>query len=113
MQPCSQPRYGLTLVEKPTSGLSLCAIIDFDKSRRNSVFGEISSGPASGSRLKTSLKKRFAGLEIAPRPRIGSGLLVEDIAKTNLHKTCKSTNQSFLLRHRNCYLSANFKIAFH
>src|SRR6266478_8410815 len=81
MQPCSQPRYGFTLVSNPTSGLLLRVMIVFVPSRKNCVGRRgRSSSSRSPSTTSTSLRstctfsKRLAGLHDAPLPRIASEL---------------------------------------
>ena len=77
MQPCSQPRYGLTLVSKPMSGLSLWAMMLWEWSRRNCVPGAASSsGFHSESRSSEIVSKRFCGLLAAPRERGDEGFFV-------------------------------------
>src|SRR6266516_1217067 len=91
MQPCSQPRYGFTLVSNPTSGLLLRLMIVFEPSQKYwvarpgrspgpSLLCEGGSSPGSTSTVSTSLtstcsfSNRLAGLQDAPLPRIGSEL---------------------------------------
>ena len=78
MQPCSHPRYGFKLVSKPTSGLVLRVIIVLVPSRKYCVgrrgVSSVSqpTSTTSGSVKSTcSFSNRFAGLQDAPRPRIG------------------------------------------
>src|SRR5438067_3043891 len=79
MQPCSQPRYGFTLVSNPTSGLSFRAMIVFVWSRKNCVSRRgLSSSSLVGSIWTTSaspkstcsFSNRFAGSQEALRPWI-------------------------------------------
>src|SRR5436190_10159388 len=75
MQPCSQPRYGLTLASNPTSGLSLVLMIESEWSLKNCVWGAGSSGSfQSGLRSREIISKRFGGFSAAPRVR-GVGAL--------------------------------------
>src|SRR6266571_5639886 len=81
MQPCSHPRYGFKLVSKPTSGLLLRVIIDFVPSRKYCVGGRgcLSVGGSTSTqsmsvRSTCSFSNRLAGLQEAPRPRMGTEL---------------------------------------
>ena len=56
------------LASKPTSGLSLRAMIVRVGSRMKIVRGAFSSGGASSSRTYSSDSKRFCGFHEAPRP---------------------------------------------
>src|SRR5438309_5746519 len=80
MQPCSQPRYGFTLVSNPTSGLLLRVMMLREPSRKYCVTGrDRSSWVRSTSTTSTSVRstwsfsKRLAGLQDAPRPRMVNG----------------------------------------
>src|SRR5436190_2763416 len=81
MQPCSQPRYGFKLVSKPTSGLLFRVMIDLVPSRKycvarrgcSSLTGSTSTQSTS-VRSTCSFSNRFAGLQDAPRPRMGTEL---------------------------------------
>src|SRR5688572_28047259 len=71
MQPCSQPRYGLILNSKPTSGLLFRAMIFFVVSRKTIVGGGGSSGSyASMSGTYSIGSNRLAGFSAAPRTLI-------------------------------------------
>src|SRR5262245_19246024 len=75
MQPCSQPRYGLMLTSKPTSGLWFRASAERVVSLRKRVRGSgasSSSKPDSGSGSNAARSKRFGGADWVPRPRMGS-----------------------------------------
>src|ERR1700680_2058703 len=101
MQPCSQPRYGFTLVSNPTSGLLLREMIVFELSRKYCVARrgrssgtqqvaaategglsrsasttptEVASGASTSLRSICSFSNRLAGLHDAPRPWIGAEL---------------------------------------
>src|SRR5512132_1406187 len=82
MQPCSQPWYGLIDWLNGTSGESLCAMIVRARWIVTIVFREggvsSSAGPSAGcqpssQRSRTSMRYRFAGLNVAPRPLTGAG----------------------------------------
>src|SRR5437899_10508059 len=61
------------LASNPMSGLSLRAMIERAVSFKNCVFGEgESSALASGSASYCNRSKRFAGLESAARPLMGT-----------------------------------------
>src|SRR6266704_6254527 len=75
MQPCSHPRYGLTLASNPTSGLSLVLMMESEWSLKNCVCGAGSSGSFhSASRSREIFSKRFGGFSAAPRARIVGAL---------------------------------------
>src|SRR5688572_23875776 len=81
MQPCSQPRYGLILNSKPTSGLLFRAMIFFVVSRKTMVGGGGSSGSyASMSGTYSIGSNRLAGFSAAPRPlivtRLGASIVL-------------------------------------
>src|SRR6266576_426171 len=93
MHPCSQPRYGLTLVSNPTSGLSFRAMIVFVRSRKNwvsrrgfassSLVGSIWT-TSSSPRSTWSFSNRFAGFHEALRPWMaGEGGGVSSTIGTN------------------------------
>src|SRR5581483_2929489 len=63
------------LASKPTSGLSLYAIIDFEASGRNCVAGEEVSS-ASGSATRSTFSNRFFGLSAEPRPLKPDGFFI-------------------------------------
>src|SRR6185437_8891525 len=77
MQPCSQPWYGLMDCENGMSGESLCAMIE----RARWIVTAVRSGAGCSSSTgcvqpsshasRRSSRKRFAGLNVAPRPLMG------------------------------------------
>src|SRR5260370_18687683 len=61
------------LASKPTSGLSLVAMIERDESLKNCVAGAaLSCSPASGSGSYARRSNRLVGLSEAPRPCRGN-----------------------------------------
>src|SRR4030095_4836976 len=68
---------GCRLAPKPTAGVSLWAMIDFELSTKNWVCGEeISSLSCGGSATRSMVSKRFFGLTAAPRPRTGGSEVI-------------------------------------
>src|SRR5258706_379940 len=78
------------LASKPTSGLSLRAMIDLEESGRNWVAGDEVSSASSATR--STFSKRFLGLPAEPRPRGADGVFI------NLTLTLISYGRSEALR---------------
>src|SRR5262245_26550153 len=87
MQPCSQPRYGLIELEKPTSGESLCETIERARSMVTLVLsstGSRSSGAQPSSKFsRATVSKRPGANERAPRRCVS-----KDFASLLIRITC-------------------------
>src|SRR5438876_10884918 len=84
MHPCSQPRYGLTLVSKPTSVLLFRLMIVLVPSRKNSVRRRGRPSPSGSASMRSTsftstcnFSNRLAGLQEAPLPWIGAELCTD------------------------------------